>query len=50
MTDRGDLCPKCGKPQLPPWKKDSKQTARACLACGYVEEKPVKAADKSSRG
>jgi len=47
MTDNGDTCPNCGKPQLVPWKKDSKETARACLACGYVEEKAIAPEKKS---
>jgi hypothetical protein len=38
MTGIWDVCPHCGAPQMPPVAPDSLATARACQACGWVEE------------
>ena len=38
MFDVADVCPSCGKPQLPPLKVGSIARARACQSCGYVQE------------
>lgn len=39
-TANGDRCPKCFKDQMPKWT--GKSTARACQACGFIEEREPK--------
>lgn len=34
----GDKCSMCGEYQMPKLDKDSIANARACQACGYLEE------------
>lgn len=33
-----DTCPNCGKQQMPKMLPGTLATARACQACGYVQE------------
>lgn len=37
--DKWDACPECKQKAMHDWEPDSKETARACQNCGYVEEK-----------
>ena len=35
-----EQCPNCGKKMMPAWKTKTER-ARACQACGHVEERHV---------
>ena len=55
MFDVADVCPSCGKPQLPPLKVGSIARARACQNCGHVQEldpvtgKPIEVSNAGSQ-
>jgi len=55
MFDVADVCPECGKNQLPPLKVGSVAQARACQSCGYVQElnpvmgKPIEVSNAGSQ-
>lgn len=39
MLTKGDTCPKCNKPQMPPWDESGHETARCCQSCFNIEER-----------
>lgn len=40
-----DVCPKCIQKAMPKWNTLSKETARCCSNCQFVEEKNELASD-----